>query len=155
MSYMASRGKARPVSHRAVKLEEVARYLKLAKGTVSVVSNESPPAKAIPQSTKDRIFAASNKLGYRPNFFARTLVKERTFTIGVITAGIGDPYAVMVTRGIEGIITVDTKLRKAPPLPAVAVAGHAHIKGSQASSSIIATQPMSLLSILWDLGIEK
>jgi hypothetical protein len=68
MSYMASRGKNRPVSHKAVKLEEVARYLKLAKGTVSVVLNESPAAKATPQSTKDRIFAAASKLGYRANF---------------------------------------------------------------------------------------
>jgi hypothetical protein len=34
---MASRGNNRPVSHKAFKLEEVARYLKLAKGSVSVV----------------------------------------------------------------------------------------------------------------------
>jgi len=105
MSYMASRGKDRHVSHKAVKLEKVARYLKLAKGTVSVVLNESPAAKAIPQSTKDRIFAAASKLGYRPNFFARTLVKKPTFTIGVITEEIGDPYGGMVISGIERFLS--------------------------------------------------
>jgi LacI family transcriptional regulator len=161
---MASHKKDRPASHKVVKLEEVARYLKLAKGTVSVVLNESPASKAIPQGTKDRIFAAAKKLGYRPNFFARTLVKKRTFTIGVITEEIGDAYGgmiisgierflsqnkyffitvahrhdpllleryadILLTRGIEGIITVDTQLTKAPPLPTVAVAGHARIKG--------------------------
>ncbi|HEY2461700.1 MAG TPA: LacI family DNA-binding transcriptional regulator [Candidatus Acidoferrum sp.] len=161
---MSRRKKERATSHKAVKLEEVAKYLKLAKGTVSVVLNESPAAKAIPQKTKDRIFAAANELGYRPNFFARTLVKKRTHTIGVITEEIGDAYGGMVisgierflshnkyffitvahrhdprllesyadillTRGIEGIITVDTKLTKSPPVPTVAVAGHAEIKG--------------------------
>ena len=105
MSYMASRGNNRPVSHKALKLEEVARYLKLAKGSVSVVLNESPAAKTTPQSTKDRILAPANKLGYRPNFFARSLVKKRTFAIGVITEEIGDPYGGMVISGIERFLS--------------------------------------------------
>jgi DNA-binding LacI/PurR family transcriptional regulator len=151
-------------SHRGITLEELAKRVKLTKGTVSAVLNDSPAAKAIPQSTKERIFAAAKKFSYRPNFFARTLVKKRTFTIGVITEEIGDAYGGMVisgieaflthhkyfflvvahrhdpekleryedillSRGVEGLITVDTQLTRSSPLPTVAVAGHQEITG--------------------------
>ena len=34
----------------------------------------------------------------------------------------------LLARGVEGFITVDTSLREAPPLPTVAVAGHRHLE---------------------------
>ena len=67
-------------------LKELAKHLGLTKGTVSAVLNDSPYAKAIPQHTKDRIIAAARDLNYHPNFFARSLRKKRTFTVGVIAA---------------------------------------------------------------------
>lgn len=82
-------------------LKELARHLALTKGTVSAVLNNSPYAKAIPQRTKDRIFAAAVELNYHPNYFARTLRKKRTYTVGVIVADIGDAYAGVVISGIE------------------------------------------------------
>jgi LacI family transcriptional regulator len=82
-------------------LKELARHLALTKGTVSAVLNDSPYAKAIPQRTKDRIFAAARELNYQPNYFARTLRKKRTYTVGVIVADIGDAYAGVVINGIE------------------------------------------------------
>jgi LacI family transcriptional regulator len=147
-----------------ITLAELARRLKLTKGTVSAVLNDSPYARSIPEHTKDRIRAAAQEFNYQPNFFARTLRKKRTFTIGVIAEEIGDPYGGMVisgiektlsihkyffltgihrhdprllqqyfdillARGVEGIITVDTMLKKAPALPTVAVAGHCELPG--------------------------
>ena len=82
-------------------LKELAKHLGLTKGTVSAVLNDSPYAKAIPQHTKDRIFAAALELNYHPNFFARTLRKKRTYTVGVICAEIGDAYGSVVISGIE------------------------------------------------------
>jgi DNA-binding LacI/PurR family transcriptional regulator len=82
-------------------LKELAKHLGLTKGTVSAVLNDSPYAKAIPQHTKDRIVAAARDLNYRPNYFARTLRKKRTFTVGVIAAEIGDAYGSIVISGIE------------------------------------------------------
>lgn len=82
-------------------LKELARHLALTKGTVSAVLNNSPYAKAIPQRTKDRIFAAARELNYQPNYFARTLRKKRTYTVGVIVADVGDAYASAVIAGIE------------------------------------------------------
>ncbi len=147
-----------------ITLAELAKQLKLTKGTVSAVLNDSPYARSIPQHTKDRIKAAAVEFNYQPNFFARTLRKKRTVTIGVIAEEIGDPYGGMVisgiektlslhnyffltgihrhdprllqqyfdillARGVEGIITVDTMLKKAPALPTVAVAGHCVLEG--------------------------
>src|SRR5437588_8758030 len=151
--------KHRASNNGVVTLQQVAQHVGLSTGTVSAVLNDSPSARAIPKRTKDRILAAAQELKYRPNFFARSLRNKRTFTIGVITEEIGDPYGAMVisgieaflsarkyffltvvhrhnlemlqqyegvllARGVEGFITVDTSLTQPPPLPTVAVAEH-------------------------------
>ncbi len=144
---------------KTVNLKAVAKYVGLTPGTVSSVLNDSPSAKAIPEHTKKRILEAARELNYRPNFFARSLRKKRSYTIGVIAEEIGDAYGAMVIsgieaylrqrnyffltvvhrhdphlleqysdllmeRGVEGLITVDTSIKRAPPVPTVAVAGH-------------------------------
>lgn len=86
-------------------LKDLAKHLGLTKGTVSAVLNDSPYAKAIPQHTKDRIFAAAKELNYHPNFFARTLRKKRTYMVGVIAAEIGDAYGSIVISGIEAALS--------------------------------------------------
>jgi len=86
---------------KAVTLKAVAAHLGLSAGTVSAVLNDAPSAKHIPQQTRDRIVAAARQLDYRPNFFARSLRKRRTLTIGVIAHAIGDSYGSSVIAGIE------------------------------------------------------
>lgn len=88
-----------------VTLKAVASRLGLTPGTVSATLNNSPAAKSIPQHTKNRILAAAKELNYRPNFFARTLRTQRTFTIGLITEEIGDAYGSQVISGIEKFLT--------------------------------------------------
>lgn len=90
-----------PGTKRGPTLQDVADHLRLTKGTISAVLNDSPAAKVIPQRTKDLILAAAQKLNYQPNFFARTLVKKRTFTVGVVAEEIGDAYSAMIIGGIE------------------------------------------------------
>jgi len=84
-----------------VTLKAVAAHVGLSPGTVSAVLNDAPSAKHIPKPTRERIIAAARKLDYRPNFFARSLRKQRTFTIGVIAYEIGDGYSSSVIAGIE------------------------------------------------------
>ena len=84
-----------------VTLKSVAAHVGLSAGTVSAVLNDAPSARHIPKSTRERIVAAARKLDYRPNFFARTLRKQRTFTLGVIAHEIGDGYSSAVIAGIE------------------------------------------------------
>ena len=86
---------------RAVTLKSVAAHVGLSPGTVSAVLNDAPSAKHIPKATRERIIAAARKLDYRPNFFAQTLRKQRTFTLGVIAHEIGDGYSSSVIAGIE------------------------------------------------------
>lgn len=84
-----------------VTLKSVAAHVGLSPGTVSAVLNDAPSAKHIPKSTRERIIAAAQKLDYRPNFFAQSLRRQRTFTIGVIAHEIGDGYSSTVIAGIE------------------------------------------------------
>lgn len=147
-----------------VTLRDVAGRVGLAPGTVSVVLNNAPSARAIPEHTRQRIQAAAQELNYRPNFLARSLRKKRTYTVGLIIEEIGDAYGSMVIsgveaylrqhnylfltvihrhdasmlrdhsqllmeRGVEGFITVDTSLQEPLPLPTVSVAGHRILKG--------------------------
>jgi LacI family transcriptional regulator len=84
-----------------VSLKQLARSLGLSTTTLSLVLNNSDKAQSIPQETKDRIFAAARDLNYRPNFFARSLRSQRTFSVGVLVPELSDGYAALVLTGIE------------------------------------------------------
>lgn len=88
-------------SKKKVTLRTVADHLGLTPGTVSAALNNSSAARSIPEHTKNRILAAAKELNYRPNYFARSLRLQRTYTIGVILAEIGDVYGSMIVSGIE------------------------------------------------------
>src|SRR6202049_1037083 len=88
-------------SRKPMSLKKLAEHLDLSPATVSLVINRSSVADSIPQDTKDRIFAAARKFKYRPNFFARYLRTQRSFTIGVIVPEVSDGYAALVMSGIE------------------------------------------------------
>ncbi|HEX3742241.1 MAG TPA: LacI family DNA-binding transcriptional regulator [Terriglobales bacterium] len=98
---MAEKKKPEDSNGSIVTLKSVAAHVGLSAGTVSAVLNDAPSAKHIPKPTRERIIAAARKLDYRPNFFARSLRKQRTFTIGVIAHEIGDGYSSTVIAGIE------------------------------------------------------
>jgi DNA-binding LacI/PurR family transcriptional regulator len=84
-----------------VTLKTIAAHLGLTPGTVSAALNNSAAARSIPERTKKRILAAAKELNYRPNYFARSLRLQRTYTIGVIAEEIGDAYGSLVISGIE------------------------------------------------------
>ncbi len=90
-----------PASAQSVSLKSLAAQLQLSPATVSLVINRSPAAKSIPQSTQERIRAAARELNYRPNFMARSLRAQRSFTIGVVVPEISEGYAALVMSGIE------------------------------------------------------
>jgi DNA-binding LacI/PurR family transcriptional regulator len=93
--------KKNPDGERRVTLKMIAEHLGLATGTVSAALNNSAAARTIPEHTKQKIQDAARELNYQPNFFARSLRLQRTYTIGVITEQIGDPYGAVVISGIE------------------------------------------------------
>ncbi len=85
----------------AITLKSVAERVGLTPSTVSAVLNNSSASHSVPERTKKRILAAVRDLNYRPNFFARSLRVNRTYTIGVILEEIGDAYGSLVISGIE------------------------------------------------------
>ncbi len=91
----------RNASPPSVSLKSLAEHLGLSPATVSLVINRSPAAKSIPQRTQERIRTAARELNYRPNFMARSLRAQRSFTIGVVVPEISEGYAALVMSGIE------------------------------------------------------
>src|SRR6266481_2032129 len=85
----------------SVSLKFLAEHLGLSPATVSLVINRSPAAKSIPHRTQERVRQAARELNYRPNFMARSLRAQRSFTIGVVVPEISDGYAALVMSGIE------------------------------------------------------
>lgn len=70
-----------PVTETAPTLDDVALEARVSTATVSRCINEP---KKVSQKTRDRVQAAIDKLGYTPNFAARSMAAKRTFTIGAI-----------------------------------------------------------------------
>ena len=92
---------AAPGPGRGITLKELANAIGLSPGTLSVVLNNTSRASTIPNETKVRIFKAAKEYNYRPNYFARSLRANRSFTIGVIAAELSDGYCAMILNGIE------------------------------------------------------
>jgi DNA-binding LacI/PurR family transcriptional regulator len=82
-------------------LKGLANYLQLSSATVSMVINNAPGAKSIPQRTQERVKAAARELNYSPNFMARSLRQKRSFAVGVIVPEISEGYETLVMSGIE------------------------------------------------------
>ncbi len=59
---------------------DVAKLASVSLGTVSAAFNDKP----VREKTKRRIFEAAEKLGYRPNLIARSMVTRKTHVIGMI-----------------------------------------------------------------------
>lgn len=85
---------------RSISLKVLAEHLNLSPATVSLVINRSKAADAIPEETQQRIFQAAKELNYRPNFYARSLRIQRSFTIGILHPDLSD-YVALLTSGIE------------------------------------------------------
>ena len=146
-----------------VSLKILADYLGLCPATVSVVLN-NVPGRSIPAETRERVRDAARKFNYQPSLLARSLRKQRTFTVGILVPELSDGYHTLVMsgigdhlmregyfyfsahhrhkpdmieeyprlllgRGAEGIVAIDTALTHELPIPVVAVAGHRKITG--------------------------
>jgi LacI family transcriptional regulator len=87
-----------------VTIRDVAKESGFSSTTVSIVLNNAPLARYIPAVTKKRIERAAEKLGYRPNQFARSLRSKRSHTVGVMVFDMTDPFCTLILRGIENTL---------------------------------------------------
>jgi DNA-binding LacI/PurR family transcriptional regulator len=84
-----------------VTLRTLASHLGLSLTTVSVVVSDAPAAQAIPLATRKRILTAASELNYRPNYFARSLRKKRSMSVGVLVSEMSEGYFTLVMNGVE------------------------------------------------------
>jgi DNA-binding LacI/PurR family transcriptional regulator len=84
-----------------ISLKFLAKYLDLSPATISVVLNDSPTAREIPQHTKNRVLAAVSKFKYRPNVWARSLRRKRSFTIGILVHEISEGYGALLLNALD------------------------------------------------------
>jgi LacI family transcriptional regulator len=84
-----------------VTLKQIAEHVGLSPAAVSLVLNNAQRAASIPQHTRDRILQAARDLKYRPNFLARSLRNQRTYSVGVLIPEVSDGYSSHVLSGIE------------------------------------------------------
>lgn len=90
-----------PKPGQPISLRILGEYLDLSPATISLVLNDAPGVKAIPQETRDRVKAAAAKFDYRPSFYARSLRKRQTYSIGVLVPELDDSYTAQVLTGVE------------------------------------------------------
>lgn len=81
-----------------VTIADVAREANVSTQTVSRVVNEKD---GIRPATRQSVLEAIERLGYRPNIVARSLVTTRTSTLGMIVPDIGNPFFAELVRGAE------------------------------------------------------
>jgi DNA-binding LacI/PurR family transcriptional regulator len=100
---MAKRKSSTPSGH--VNLRMLAEHLELSQTTVSLVLNNSPSAKSIPQETRNRVIEAAERLNYRPNYFARSLRQKRSMSVGVLAPDLSEGYFTRVMSGVVQELT--------------------------------------------------
>ena len=84
----------------SVTLADIARELGLSKMTVSRAINNDP---LVNEKTRERVMEVSRRLNYQPNHFARALVTNRSFLIGVIVPDLMHSYFAEILHGIGAV----------------------------------------------------
>jgi LacI family transcriptional regulator, fructose operon transcriptional repressor len=79
-------------------IKDVAIEASVSTATVSRVLSNKP---YITAGVRDRVMAAVQKLGYRPNQVARSLRSQQSTTIGLILSDICNPFSTDVSRTVE------------------------------------------------------
>ena len=87
-------------SHR-ITLRRLAEQLRLSRTTISMILNGVPEAERFPEETRHRVIETAKRLGYRPNYFARSLGRARTYLFGVIAPDFGIGFETAVLSGFR------------------------------------------------------
>jgi len=91
------------MSRGKVTIADIAKASGVSLSTVSRVLSGREGTIPISATTRGRVLAAVDELGYRPNLAARTLVSGRSQAIAVLVHDIADPYFSEIIRGIEDV----------------------------------------------------
>jgi LacI family transcriptional regulator len=101
MKSPSSQRAPRSDSGNRITLKKLAEHLDLSRTTISMILNNVPEANRFPEETRQRVVESAKKLGYRPNYFARSLGSRRTYLIGVVAPDFGNGFEAAVLSGFE------------------------------------------------------
>ena len=87
-----------------VTLKQIADELGLSAMTVSrAINNRSN----VDEKTKERILKKANEMGYTPNHIAKSLVSQKSYTIGVVVPEIAHSFFAEAIQGMEDVTFKD------------------------------------------------
>jgi LacI family transcriptional regulator len=78
-------------------IADVARMANVSKAAVSAVLNDRP---GISKETREKILQVIQRLNYKPNAIARSLIVNRTKSIGLVIKEIDNPYFSKIMKGV-------------------------------------------------------
>ncbi|MBM4338756.1 MAG: LacI family transcriptional regulator [Deltaproteobacteria bacterium] len=81
-------------------IKDVAKQVGVSTATVSHVINKT---RFVSGEITERVLQVIRDLNYQPNAIARSLVKRKTHTIGIIISDILNPFYTAIVRGIEDV----------------------------------------------------
>jgi LacI family transcriptional regulator len=84
----------------SVTMRDVARRAKVSIKTVSRVINDQGE---ISEETRQRVQVVIDELGYTPNLAARSLVTQRSSTVGLVISDITNPFFAETARGVQDV----------------------------------------------------
>ena len=89
---------------RRVTTHDVAKRAGVSQPTVSLVLSRNATAR-VSAETRERVLEAARELGYVPNVVARSLVRSRSYAIGVIVPDLRNPFFAEVISGAERVVS--------------------------------------------------
>ena len=87
-------------THKDITIYDIAKALNLSPATISRGLKEHP---AIRKDTRKKILDKAKEMGYRQNFFASNLRRNRTNTIGVIVPRLNSSFMSTTIAGMEKV----------------------------------------------------
>jgi len=93
-----------PAKRRSVTMSDVAAHAGVSIKTVSNVINNWP---YVTEETRQKVLAAIEAIGYRPNHTARSLVTGKTKAIGVLVPDVSNPFFGTAIRACEEALVDD------------------------------------------------
>ena len=82
-------------------IREVATAASVSVGTVSKALNGTGQLRG---ETRERVLAAAKRLNFRPNDLAQSLLRGRTFTVGLISADSYGRFSIPILEGVESAL---------------------------------------------------
>jgi LacI family transcriptional regulator len=80
-------------------IKDLARKANVSTTAVSLALNGKA---GVSDKTRKKIIRLARQLNYHPNYLARSLIRRRSYTIGLVLRNIADPFFPELALGIEG-----------------------------------------------------